>query len=55
MRSLKGKNGVIRFLCVDSDKNPKDLEALKKDMIDKVNDAVNKAILAEVDPKNPGA
>jgi len=24
-------------------------------LIDKVNDAVNKAKLAEVDPKNPGA
>ena len=42
-------------MCIDSDKNPEDLESLKKDMIDKVNDAVNKARLAEVDPKNPGA
>lgn len=47
--------GLFRFLCIESDKDPKDLEALKKDMIDKVNDAVNKALLAEVDPKNPGA
>jgi hypothetical protein len=31
-------------LCIDSNKSPEDLEALKKDMIDKVNDAVNKAI-----------
>jgi len=44
-----------RFLCVDNDaKDPAELEALKKAMIDKVNDAVNKARLAEVDPKNPG-
>ena len=41
-------------MCIDSSKSPDELEALKKSMIDKVNDAVNKAILAEVDPNKPG-
>ena len=45
---------LIRTLIVDTDKKGAELDALKKDIIDKVNDAAHKAAL-KADPKDIGA
>ena len=44
-----------RYFCVESDKKGDDLEAIKKDIMEKVNDAARKADLADIDLSDPTA